>query len=210
MYWSLVVIIILIAFLTYAAFSIRSGIFIKSITRSPTGKPLFSFDDGPHPTYTLQVLEILERFQIKAIFFCIGQNAEKYPVIVKKIIESGHELGNHTFHHAVRSTYAGWSNYLYEIELTTDILQQISGKRVRYFRPPFGITNPEIAKAIKASGLESMAWNIRTFDTVVRNPVRIAKKIARHWSDQSIILMHDTSPSGVEALEYFLNNFYKR
>lgn len=209
MYWSLALIIILIAFLAYAAFSIRSGIFIKSITQSPAGRPLFTFDDGPHPLYTPQVLEILERFQLKAIFFCIGQNAEKHPALIKKITEAGHELGNHTFHHAVSSTYTGWKDYLYEIELTTDILGKISGKKVRYFRPPFGITNPEIAKAIKASGLESMAWNIRTFDTVIRNPVRIAKKINRYWSEKSIILMHDTSSSSVKALEYFLNNFYK-
>ena len=210
MYFFITLFLILLSILVYAVISIRSGIFIKSINESETGKMLLTFDDGPHEIYTPAVLDILNKYQIKAIFFCIGKNAERYPHLVKRISDEGHEIGNHTFHHNIKSTFKTWIRYKEEIDSTTNILESLSVKKIKYFRPPFGITNPSIAKAITRSGLKSMAWNIRTFDTIHKDAEKIVQKIERNLTNNSIILCHDTQEITPIYIELFLNNLANR
>lgn len=198
--------ILIISLFTFAIVSIRSGIFIKSITQSPFNTGILTFDDGPHPVYTPLILDLLDQYHIKAIFFCIGKNADAHPEIVRRIAESGHLIGNHTFYHSIRSTFYGWKKYLSEINTTTVLLEKITGKKVLYYRPPFGITNPSIAKAIRKSGLVTMAWNIRTFDTLAKDPHRPIRKIEKYWNPHSIILLHDRLNVTVDILQYLLEN----
>jgi peptidoglycan/xylan/chitin deacetylase (PgdA/CDA1 family) len=85
-------------------------------------------------------------------------------------------------------------------------IRKITGKKVLYYRPPFGITNPSIAKAIRKSGLVTMAWNIRTFDTLAKDPQRPIRKIEKYWNPHSIILLHDRLNVTVDILQYLLEN----
>ncbi len=204
MWWFILGFILLfLAFMTYAVFAIRAGIFIKGICDNKGTEPLFTFDDGPHPIYTPQVLAILKENNIKAIFFCIGKNVEKYPEIARQIIAEGHQIGNHSFNHDISGTFADSKKYIIEITSTNDIIEHVTGVKPIYFRPPFGVTNPSIAKAIVKSGMQLMAWNLRTFDTVTKDASTIVKKIQSSIKPSSIILMHDTNLQCVEALGLF-------
>jgi len=205
MWWFILGFILLfLVFMTYAVFAIRAGIFIKGIYDNKGPEPLFTFDDGPHPIYTPQVLAILKENNIKAIFFCIGKNVEKYPELARQIIAEGHQIGNHTFNHDISGTFIGPKKYKTEITSTNDIIEKITGIKPVYFRPPFGVTNPSIAKAVIKTGMQLMAWNLRTFDTVTKDPSSIVKKLQNSIKPSSIILMHDTNPQCVEALTLFL------
>ncbi|MFZ1584459.1 MAG: polysaccharide deacetylase family protein, partial [Saprospiraceae bacterium] len=149
------------------------------------------------------VLDILRVNNIKAIFFCIGKNVEKYPELTRQIIAEGHQIGNHTFNHDVSGTFADSKKYILEITSTNDIIEKVTGIKPIFFRPPFGVTNPSIAKAVIKSGMQLMAWNLRTFDTVAKDPSAIVKKLQNSIRPSSIILMHDTNPQCVEALTLF-------
>lgn len=203
--WAIVIFLIVTGFLAFSVISIRSGIFIKSITKSPFDGGILTFDDGPHPIYTPQILDLLDKYQLKAIFFCIGKNAEQHPELVRRIADSGHLLGNHTYSHSVASTFYGPEKYLAEINTTTRILENISRQKIKYFRPPFGITNPSIAKAIHKSGLKSMAWNIRTFDTTTDDASKLCRKVKKYWNRNSIILFHDRLEVAVDAVSQLLS-----
>ena len=204
MWWFILGFILLfLVFMTYAVFAIRAGIFIKGICDNKGTEALFTFDDGPHPIYTPQVLDILRVNNIKAIFFCIGKNVGKYPEITRQIIAEGHQIGNHTFNHDVSGTFADSKKYILEITSTNDIIEKVTGIKPIFFRPPFGVTNPSIAKAVIKSGMQLMAWNLRTFDTVAKDPSAIVKKLQNSIRPSSIILMHDTNPQCVEALTLF-------
>jgi len=196
---------LLMGFLIFAVFSIRSGIFIKGITKSPTGNYLFTFDDGPHPEFTSQILDLLKENEVKALFFCIGKNVKLYPELARRIVAEGHSIGNHTYNHEVRSTYMDASQYKKEINDTTHTIEQATGVKCTYFRPPFGVTNPSIATAVRSSGLTMMAWNIRTFDTVAKTSEIIYNRIVTGLNSDSIVLMHDTNPLTVEALKKFFS-----
>ncbi|KXK21044.1 MAG: polysaccharide deacetylase family protein [Saprospiraceae bacterium] len=209
MIWVFILLIIALSYFIFAIFSIRHGIFIKSISRSPFGHGILTFDDGPHPEFTPKILALLEQYHQKAIFFCIGKNANEHPEIIKQIAAAGHILGNHTMNHSIRSTFSNRTAYLKEINDTTHLLQSISGQEIKYFRPPFGVTNPEIAAAIKKSGLISMAWNIRTFDTVSTDSAKICSKMIQNWNDDAIVLMHDNNVVTEEALKLFLGQISK-
>ena len=207
MWWFLLGFVLLfLAFMAYAVFAIRAGIFIKAICDHKGHEPLFTFDDGPHPTYTPRILDILRENNTKAIFFCIGKNVEKYPELARQIVAEGHQVGNHTFHHDIQSTFVGWKKYKKEITSTNDIILKVTGIQPTYFRPPFGVTNLSIARAIVQSKMQLMAWNLRTFDTVTKDTSAILKKLKTSIKPSSIVLMHDTNPQSVEALQGYFDH----
>lgn len=206
--WSITVIaIIAIVFLIYASCSIKAGIYVKSRCSIGTAKKcvLLTFDDGPHPTQTEKVLDVLKKHNAKGAFFLIGKNAEQYPHIVKRIMEEGHVAGSHSYSHA--GLYPLWSYKKIEedlhkgvsaIEKFEDAFSPAAAthKKSKFFRPPFGVTNPPIAKAIGRLGLISIGWSIRSFDTTreLSRPLqrkRIIGKVCRKLSPGAIILLHD-------------------
>lgn len=195
-----------LGYLIFAAFSIRSGIFIKAICEIKQGKPLLTFDDGPHPVYTVQVLEILKKYKIKAMFFCIGKHVDKYPELAQKIREEGHWMGNHTYDHSISSTFFGWRKYSKQINRTNEAIIAATGQATTLFRPPFGVTNPSIAKAIKSCGMKTIGWNLRTFDTVTDDVDKIIDKISNNLNEKSIVLFHDTNEICIKVLVKYLEN----
>lgn len=205
-WWVIVasIIVITLTLLIYAVFTMAAGVFIRAKTQNDSGSILFTFDDGPHPDFTPQVLALLEAHQRKAIFFCIGQNVDRYPDIVQKINDAGHILGNHTYSHQPRNTFASSSVLIHEINLTNKAIAQITGFTPTLFRPPYGITNPSIAKAIRHTKMEVIGWNNRSFDTIASAPEKIVRRVIKKLQPGCIILMHDTSQISVDALEKIL------
>lgn len=185
---------------------IKLGYFVKTYCHNPVIKDkkiAISFDDGPHPM-TEKVLDLLQKYNVKAIFFCIGSQIEKHPDIFLRIIREGHLVGNHTFTHSKNFGFFSTENVIEEIKKTDEIIQRVSGKKVLFFRPPFGVTNPKISKAISITKHKVIGWNIRSLDTVIQDEEKISKRIKNRLTPGGIILLHDTSIKTVNVLEQLL------
>lgn len=163
-----------------------------------------TFDDGPHPQYTPQVLNLLKKHNAKATFFCIGQNVEQHPNLFKAIIDDGHTVGNHTFSHARSFGFFNEEEVSKELCKTIDLIKSISGLQMKLYRPAFGVTNPSIAKSVKKLNLTSIGWNVRSLDTTPRNESMVLKRITSKISKGDIVLLHDTSEKSVRVLERLL------
>lgn len=122
-----------------------------------------TFDDGPDDRYTLQILDILKKYNVKATFFLIGQKAKAHPDVVKRIVQEGHAIGNHTWSHPDLDKI-GTVKVMEEISKTQDELASIIGYRPTLFRPPYGAVNPADLQAISDMGLSIVNWSVDTRD----------------------------------------------
>jgi peptidoglycan/xylan/chitin deacetylase (PgdA/CDA1 family) len=160
------------------------------------GELALTFDDGPNPAWTQRLLEILGRFGVKATFFLVGRYARQEAGLVRSIVDAGHLVGNHSWSHPDLSLSAG-RRIREELAGTSDALEQISGRPVRYFRPPFGARRPYVLRAARELGLTAVMWNAMTSDWSERDAGRIAgrleKKIAgnQRRGFASNIVLHD-------------------
>ena len=211
----LTTLVVLFSWIAFNIFSVKHSLFLKSICRIRTKEKVvfLSFDDGPSDQFTPVILDILKRNNVKASFFCIGQHAEVYPDLVRRISSEGHRIGNHTNSHNWKIAFKPSSIIEAEIDRTNNILFDITGSKPELFRPPFGITNPSIAKAIKGSGMQSVGWDIRSFDTISKDPQKLVRRISDKLRPGSIILLHDnreiTSRILNELIETIQNKGYK-
>jgi peptidoglycan/xylan/chitin deacetylase (PgdA/CDA1 family) len=186
-------------------FHLRSNFFIRGFHHFATQQPYIAltFDDGPHPEYTPQVLALLRQFQMKATFFCIGRQMEKHPQLVQNIIAEGHAIGNHTYSHLPTIDWklsAGWKK---EIEKTDRLIQSHTGVAPNLFRPPYGITTPHLANALQDHH-HLIGWSQRTLDTQKQNSNLLVQKIIEKLKPGDIILLHDTHAGIVPILEQLL------
>jgi len=168
-----------------------------------------TFDDGPNKTYTPIVLQLLGKYNAKATFFCIGKNVESNPEILKSAIEKGHQVANHTYSHSNSFGFFNKKRFIEVIEKTDVLLESFTGKKNHFFRPPFGVTTPTLAKAIKTTGHKVIGWNIRPYDTVLKNKEKTLKHIIKKVSPGSIILLHDTHDRIPYVLEHLLQYLQK-
>lgn len=149
-----------------------------------------TFDDGPEPDNTLAVLDVLRTFNAPAAFFLVGRRVDRHPEVVKAILEEGHAIGNHTYHHH------WWSNLLRKKGLTTEIeacqeaIFHAAKVRPSFFRPPAGLTNPHLHGALKNLGMILVGWEVRPFDTR-SSTEKVFKRIVTRTRPGSIILLHD-------------------
>lgn len=161
---------------------------------------LLTFDDGPHPTLTPKLLDLLRRNDIKAMFFCIGHKVESFPEIVKMIENDGHTIGNHTFKHTPKYTFWGKKRILEELRKSHEKLSAI-GVDTNLFRPPLGITNGDIAWACKQLNYKIIGWSLRSFDTQHTTRERVFRRIRRKLHGGDIILLHDR----LEGVDWLVN-----
>ncbi len=156
-----------------------------------------TFDDGPHPIYTPQMLELLKEEQVPATFFLLGENVELYGDVVKKIAKEGHLIGNHTYHH-VQITSLSLEEACKEIQETSDLIEELTGTGTEYVRPPFGTWNEELEERLD---LIPVMWSIDTKDWTTQNVDWIVRETVKHAEDHDIILMHDSYQSTVDAVK---------
>ena len=206
--WLLVMLSITgIGVVAWGAFHIRGNFFLKAIHRGDaTNRQIaLTFDDGPHPIYTPEVLKLLGRYNAKATFFCIGKNVMQHSEIVREIHAGGHVVGNHSYSHASTIDFKGTNGWLEELQQTDAVIMQAIGRRPRFFRPPYGVTTPHLASAIRTSGHRVIGWRVRPYDTLgSRSPARIVRTILRKVKPGAIILLHDTHNRIVPVLEQLL------
>lgn len=177
--------------LFWASLNICAQVFLKSKCKIEDQNTIaLTFDDGPHPQYTPDLLDVLKELDVKATFFVIGYKAEQYPEIIKRIVGEGHTLGHHSYCHKNNFAWLSTQKVKEEIQKTIDLLESISGKKSIYFRPPFGVTNPNIARAVKELKLTSVGWSLRSYDTTY-TPDMVINKIRKKVKSGDIILLHD-------------------
>lgn len=195
----------------YASYSFSAGIYIKVFCKNPAKEKVVSltFDDGPHPEYTDKVLDILKRRNIEATFFCIGKNIKENQQILKRIKEEGHLIGNHSYSHSFYFPLYPRLRMTQDLQECEKTIENITKERVTIFRPPFGVTNPTIAKVVKELGYRVVGWNIRSFDTC-NSPEKVLKKIDRKLSPGSVILLHDALSGSDTLLEQIISIIDKR
>lgn len=206
-YFFIGLISIWLMYIVVGAFRMRAEIFMTSVCSLPqlsATNLLVTFDDGPHPTCTPQILDILKQFQAKAIFFCIGKNIAAYPELVKQIVAEGHIVANHSYNHSNMIGMYSTSKVSAEIEQTEQAIIACVGSSLKLYRPPFGVTNPNIAKAVKALHMQAIGWNVRSFDTVSTNKMEVLNRITPNLKNGDIILFHDTNSATTEILADFL------
>lgn len=179
-----------------------------------------TIDDGPDPHNTPAILDILDEYGVKATFFVLGTNAQKYPELIKQIHEQGHTIGNHTYNHIYRETYASDESFWASVKKTEDILEEVLGFRPSILREPGGrfMKNPEKQQMIRDQGYDLVYWNIDSYDsrspipdkdTIFANVRRQAQK--EHLWPAMVLLFHESGghQSTVEALpmviDYLLN-----
>ena len=159
------------------------------------GKVALTFDDGPHPVCTPQLLDGLKKRDVKVTFFVTGENVESYPEIVKRASEEGHLIGNHTFHH-VQLTAANSDDFKKEIISTNDIIQEVTGKETSFIRPPYGSWDKKYEKELN---MFPVHWDVDPLDWCSTNVDKIVRSVLAGTKENSIILIHDSYDSTVTA-----------
>ena len=159
------------------------------------GKIALTFDDGPSPVCTPQLLDGLKKRDVKVTFFVTGQNVESYPDIVKRASDEGHLIGNHTFHH-VQLTAANSDDFKKEIISTNDIIQEVTGKETSFIRPPYGSWDKKYEKELN---MFPVLWDVDPLDWCSTNVDKIVRSVLAGTKENSIILMHDSYDSTVTA-----------
>jgi peptidoglycan/xylan/chitin deacetylase (PgdA/CDA1 family) len=157
------------------------------------GHVALTFDDGPDPEVTPQVLEILRQRRVPATFFCTGQRAAAHPDIVKSIADGGHLIGNHSWSHSPAFWFTGPRKLARELDRTQELLESLGGQAPRYFRAPAGVRSPLLDPLLERRGLRLVSWTRRGFDTVTRSPSKIVDRLVGRLAAGDVLLLHDGS-----------------
>lgn len=189
-----------LGFTAYASLTLPERIYVDAVCSGPQGTLALTFDDGPHPQITPALLDYLKAENIKASFFCIGKYVEAFPVLAKRIVDEGHAIGIHSQDHHWTWGFASRRKVTEQIEQCSVAIQRATGQRTTLFRPPFGVTNPNIAAAVKATGVTTIGWDLRTFDTA-RTPAEVMKRIAARSAPGTMAVLHDTQPGTLELVK---------
>ena len=202
--WLVLALILLdLAVLFGGSLCVCSGLYLYAHCKGTDDKKqiVITFDDGPNADVTPGVLDILKTHNIKAGFFLIGRNIEKNREIVKRTLGEGHIIGNHSWSH--RKSFGFWSSRKVMDDLRKNelLIENICGKKVNLFRPPFGVTNPNIAKAARLLNYTVIGWSIRSLDTIGNSNEKTIKRVIRRLKPGGVILLHDNHERIIPILE---------
>lgn len=159
------------------------------------GKIALTFDDGPHPYYTEQILDGLKKRGIRATFFVTGMNVEKHPEIIERMHEEGHLIGNHTFYHTQLSK-KNREKFKEELIRTSEVISEITGEDVIYVRPPYGSWDKSFETELN---MFPVLWTIDPLDWCSTNVACITDNVVKKVDENDIILMHDYYATSVTA-----------
>ena len=169
-----------------------------------------TFDDGPHPTETRFILDLLQQYSAKGTFFCLGMNVENHPDIFEEVIKEGHSIGNHTFSH-----FDGWrtnqEKYFNDVTKASELI------KTKIFRPPYGhITRFEVKKLTENHHLKTIMWSIMAGDFDHKTSgEQCLHNVIDYAKPGSIVVFHDNDSASKNmryalprALDFFSNNGY--
>lgn len=154
-----------------------------------------TFDDGPHPVYTKKLLDGLAERNVQATFFVVGENIPGNEELIARMNEEGHLIGNHTYDHVKICDMSGESA-CEQVEKTSSLVREITGKETEFARPPFGAWNPDMECSFV---MIPVLWDVDPLDWTTRNTDLIVQRVLEEVEDGDIILLHDYYDSSVEA-----------
>lgn len=155
------------------------------------GELALTLDDGPDPDLTPRVLDLLAAHGVVATFFCIAQRALAQPQLVRRILDAGHSVQNHSFRHRHNFSLLGPRGFAAELAAAQAAFTQLTGEPPRFFRAPAGLRNPFLQRQLAHQGLLLTSWTRRGFDTRERDPQRVQQRLLRGLAAGDILLLHD-------------------
>ncbi len=207
MAWVIVILLLgVLAALVWASADIGSGVYLKALCRAESADKVvaLTFDDGPDADSTPRVLDLLKRHGVRATFFVVGEQARQNPELIHRMVAEGHTVAGHSYYHLPQSTLWSSQRYTEELFRCNDVVARLTGLRMRLYRPPFGVTNPPIARAVKNLGLIPVGWSVRSLDTITKNSDRVVDRVMRGLRGGDVILLHDRLENSEELLEKLL------
>ncbi len=200
-----VFVFLLLSFAVYASANVCSQIYLKTHCkgRNNAKEIAISFDDGPHPEITPQIHQLLKKHAAPATFFCKGSLVQAHPKIVKTADDAGHIIGNHSYTHGWNFGFLSRKKIEHELSKTNALIHETIGKKPQLFRPPFGVTNPPIARAVRKLKMQAVGWSVRSLDTSLPKD-KVLEKVNKKISEGAVFLFHDNQKNTPEILEDFL------
>lgn len=187
----------------------RGRVLGPNLTRLPAAavgrrEVSLNFDDGPDPEVTPRVLDLLDRHQARASFFCIGEKAAAYPELVREIARRGHSVENHSQRHSSAFAFYGLGGLRREVEEAQAAIAAAAGQAPAFFRAPAGFRSPLLDPVLAHLGLRYVSWTRRGFDTVDRDAAAVLRRLARGLAAGDVLLLHDgaraRTPEGVPVV----------
>ena len=176
-----------------------SGVFARPVMAGPSDRPLvaLTFDDGPDPSETRRVLDLLDGSGHRATFFLIGQRASEHAELTAEIVGRGHALGNHSDQHSHATPFLAPARLASELARAQDRMHAASGARPRWFRPPVGLLSPRVVDGARLAGLELIAWTATARDGTARATVESSlARLEVALFPGAILVLHDAAERG--------------
>lgn len=154
---------------------------------------LLTFDDGPNPATTAIILSTLDELKIKALFFCVGNNINRYSSLASEMLSRGHSIGNHTYNHSI-IIKMNYEDVVSEIVQMNEVVLNNLGYKIKYFRPPHGKFRLNTSRLMKQLELKNVMWSLLTYD-FENNLSRVKSSVRKVLKSDSIIVLHDSNKS---------------
>ena len=206
LYVYLVIALLYSLLLFYGSYYVGSNFFMKVLCHANSSEKqiAISFDDGPAKEYTPEILQVLKQHGVPAVFFCIGKNIGGNEELLQQIKNEGHIIGNHSHSHHFWFDLFSARKMLNDVQLMSETAENITGQRPALFRPPYGVTTPNMRKVMQRGGFTAIGWNIRSLDTAVKEEEKLLQRITSQLEAGAIVLLHDTSKTTLAVLPRFI------
>jgi peptidoglycan/xylan/chitin deacetylase (PgdA/CDA1 family) len=172
---------------------IRFNFYLRSYCQGDTNKRqvALSFDDGPDERITPMVLDVLKEHGVAAVFFVIGSRASAHPELIERMHREGHVIGNHSDTHGFFFDLLSFRKMVEDVQHTNTIVHGIIRKKMKLFRPPYGVTNPVVARTLKQLKLYSIGWSLKSGDTVCSDRDIVLNRLIHRVRPGDLVLFHD-------------------
>ena len=202
----LLVILAYLLVLVYGSYFIQSDFFIHSLWKGSKDRKVIAitFDDGPVKDFTPRLLDLLKCENIPAAFFLIGKSIEGNEALVKRMVDEGHVIGNHSYSHTYWFSLNKSETMFSDMKKCDDEIFRVTSKRPKFFRPPYGVINPMVKNAIEKGSYACIGWSIRTYDTNAKSAEQLLQKSLKNLSNGDIVLFHDWGQFTIGILSAFI------
>jgi peptidoglycan-N-acetylglucosamine deacetylase len=204
--WYAGIILVLVILLTLGSVYIKMGFYLNSYcSGNPEKREVaLTFDDGPDNMNTPLILDILKENGIRAAFFVIGTSVDGNSELIRRMDLEGHIIGGHSYSHHFFFDLLPAGKMKNELKRTADLILEITGKKMRLFRPPYGVTNPALARAVRSLDYLCIGWSLKSKDTVISDPDVLLDRLKTRVKPGDVILFHDTMKVTLELLPVFI------
>jgi len=169
-----------------------------------------TFDDGPDPVLSPMILEVLKKYKIRAGFFLIGKRISGNEALVRQMSDYGHVIGNHSYSHTNLWDFRSSAKMAADMNKTSEAVKSVTGKKIHFFRPPFGVINPMVSGAVRKTGMKIVTWRFRSFDTTASSAEGLIEKTVKKVRPGDILLFHDSCRLTAGILEKLIVSLHER